>query len=203
MKTVAEEKFDMLIKEGVHQILKPLGFRKKGNNFYLQLEQLGQIINLQKSLYYSKDHIHFTINIGLFIPEFWLTYYTFHNGEIPAYPTEPTCAIRTRIGHLKCKRDTWFDVNTNSDMDTLLAEMKDNVTNYILPYFERAKTRDDIIFLLDNRELPVDTFTRLVIYGEYKNYEKAKNELERLESEKNKSQVFKERLLEYREKYGL
>lgn len=71
MKTLTEKKFDRVIKEGFHEVLKPLGFKKKANNFYLQRQDLGQIINIQKSGYFSKDHISFTINTGLFLPEYW------------------------------------------------------------------------------------------------------------------------------------
>lgn len=48
MKTVTQEKFEKIIKQGFQEILKSLGFKKKTNNFYLQLEELGQIINIQK-----------------------------------------------------------------------------------------------------------------------------------------------------------
>lgn len=58
MKTSIEVKFDNIIKQGLHEVLKSKGFRRKNNNFYLQLPELGQIINIQKSSYYSKDHIH-------------------------------------------------------------------------------------------------------------------------------------------------
>ena len=49
MKTISEIKFDKVIKDGFHEILKPLGFKKKANNFYLKLDTIGQIINVQKS----------------------------------------------------------------------------------------------------------------------------------------------------------
>ena len=33
MKTPTEVKFDKIVKVGFHEVLKPLGFKKKGNNF--------------------------------------------------------------------------------------------------------------------------------------------------------------------------
>ena len=71
MKTKAEMKFDRLMKEGFHDLLKPLGFKKKASNFYLQTQDLGHIINIQKSSFYSKEKIHFAINIGIFLPQYW------------------------------------------------------------------------------------------------------------------------------------
>jgi len=55
MKPETQEKFDKIIKESFIEILKPLGFKKKANNFYLQLEKIGHIINIQKSCYSTRD----------------------------------------------------------------------------------------------------------------------------------------------------
>ncbi|WP_376785440.1 DUF4304 domain-containing protein [Sphingobacterium multivorum] len=55
MKPETQEKFDRIIKESFIEILKPLGFKKKTNNFYLQLEKIGHIINVQKSYYSTRD----------------------------------------------------------------------------------------------------------------------------------------------------
>lgn len=63
MNTETQEKFDRIIKESFTEILKPLGFKKKANNFYLPLEKIGHIINIQKSYYSPKDDIRFTINV--------------------------------------------------------------------------------------------------------------------------------------------
>jgi hypothetical protein len=65
MKTISEIKFDKVIKDGFHEILKSLGFKKKANNFYLKLDTIGQIINVQKSAFGNKDCISFTINTGI------------------------------------------------------------------------------------------------------------------------------------------
>jgi hypothetical protein len=58
MKTVSGIKFDRIIKEGFHELLKPMGFKKKANNFYL---------------------IRFTINTGIFVPEFWVVFYDYRD----------------------------------------------------------------------------------------------------------------------------
>ncbi|MEO3404945.1 DUF4304 domain-containing protein [Mucilaginibacter sp. CAU 1740] len=49
MKTTAEVKLEKVIKEGFQKQLKPLGFKKKGIDFYLRQEHIGQIISEQKS----------------------------------------------------------------------------------------------------------------------------------------------------------
>ena len=202
-KTVTEQNFDIIIKDCFKTILKPLGFKKKGNNFYRQLQNLGQIINVQKSSFYSKDHISFTINTGLFIPEYWLTFYTYHNGTIPDYPTEPICAIRQRIGKLKYNIDKWFDIDLVTDIAELKRETADNVLNFIIPYFEKNKTQSDVIQLLQDENIKLDKLARLIIFGEYKHFDKAQLEYDKLKQDKYTFTNMKTTLFEYRDKYTL
>jgi hypothetical protein len=70
-----------------HEILKLIGLKKE-SNFYLQLYTLGRIFNIQKSYLYSKRHIHFTTNAGIFIPEYWLAFYNHREKEVLIFPTE-------------------------------------------------------------------------------------------------------------------
>jgi len=203
MKTVTEQNFDVIIKDCFQAILKPLGFKKKGNNFYRRLQDLGQIINIQKSSFYSKEHISFTINTGLFIPEYWLIFYSYHNGEIPDYPTEPVCAIRQRIGKLKYNIDKWFDIESATDIIELKKEMTDSVLNYIVPYFERTKSKADVLQLLQNENPNLDKFTRLIIFGEYNQFDRAQLEYDRLKQDKYIFTNMKSTLFEYRDKYKL
>ena len=203
MKTITEQNFDIIIKDCFQTVLKPLGFKKKGNNFYRKLQDLGQIINVQKSSFYSKEHIKFTINTGLFIPEYWLTFYTYHKGEIPDYPTEPICAIRQRIGNLKYNTDKWFDIDLSTNIAELKSETTDNILNYIVPYFEKAKTKADVIQLLQDENISLDKFARLIILGEYNQIEKAQLEYDKLKQDKYTFTYMKSTLFEYRDKYKL
>ena len=203
MKTITEQNFDIIIKDCFQTVLKPLDFKKKGNNFYRKLQDLGQIINVQKSSFYSKEHIKFTINTGLFIPEYWLAFYTYHKGEIPDYPTEPICAIRQRIGNLKYNTDKWFDIDLSTNIAELKSETTDNILNYIVPYFEKAKTKADVIQLLQDENISLDKFARLIILGEYNQIEKAQLEYDKLKQDKYTFTNMKSTLFEYRDKYKL
>lgn len=203
MKTQTELKFDKIIKEGFHEILKPLGFKKKGNNFYLQLQDLGQIINIQKSAYGSKDSISFTINTGLFIPEYWLEVYNYHDKDIPAFPTEPECLIRKRIGALKNQKDTWYDLNQSTDENSIIIEMRENLNEFILPYFGTVKTKQDYLDLIDNEKLFIEPLAKLIIYSQHKQFDKAKIEYTKLLSEKWRHPSFIATIKEYGLKYGL
>lgn len=202
MKTPTEIKFDNIIKHGFHEILKPKGFKKKGNNFYLQLSELGQIINIQKSVYYSREHIHFTINTGIFVPEHWKGLLYNQGKELPVYPTEPECLIRKRIGELKNHNDTWYDVNGKAEEAGLVSEMKGNLEQYILPYFNTVKTRENLLALVETKQLDMEPLEKLIVYGELKLMAKAKAEYESM-LERKLNPYFLETVKEYGVKYGL
>jgi hypothetical protein len=202
MKTLTEIKFDKIVKEGFHEILKPLGFKKKANNFYIQRQDLGQIINIQKSTWYSRDHNKFTINTGLFLPEYW-TGLAHHEGkELPTFPTELDCLIRKRIGELRNQHDTWYGVDESTDESELIIEMRSNLKDYILPFFDRTKTKEAFLELLDTEILYLAPLGKLVAYGELKQFDRARKEYNSILKEKT-NPYFLETLKEYGQKYGI
>ena len=201
-KTLTEIKFEKIVKEGFHEILKPLGFKKKSNNFYIQRQGIGQIINIQKSTWYSRDHNKFTINTGLFLPEYW-SGLTYHQGkELPTFPTELDCIIRKRIGELRKQLDTWYDVDESTVENELIFEMRTNLEIYILPFFDRTKTKEALLDLMDTEILGLLPLGKLVVYGELKQFDRAKKEYENILSEKTNPEFLKI-LKEYGHKYGL
>jgi hypothetical protein len=202
MKTVSEIKFDSVIKEGFQELLKPLGFKKKANNFYLQLDTIGQIINVQKSAWGNKDNISFTINAGIFVPEYWLAFYNFSNKELPAYPTETQCLIRKRIGDLRNQDDTWYDIKERTDEQQLISEMRNNLTDFILPYFSRLSSTEKMLQELDSADVMMAPMGKLIVYGECGQFDKAKREYEQLLS-KSTNLEFLMTVKEYGQKYGL
>jgi len=202
MKTNAERKFDHIIKEAFAKNLKPLGFKKRGNNYYLSLEGVGQMITLQKSTHYTKNHIHFTINTGIFLPEFWLAYYNYHSKPIPDYPTEPECVARARIGKLRNTGDIWYDVDEDTDEIEMIIEMEENLNDYILPFFHRLQSKEQFLSMLDADAIRLPPFGKFIVYAELKQTSKARVEFNRLIADKIRPQALKT-LLSYAKKYKL
>lgn len=203
MKTKTQEKFDKIINEGFQNILKPFGFKKKGNNFYLQLDGLGQIINIQKSKWSTKDEISFTINTGVFVPEYWSVFYNYQNAEIPKFPTEPVCLIRKRIGEIRKQNDTWYDLKNNTDENIIIEEMKTNVRTFVLPYFENINTKGKLILELEKGNLLVSpSLSKMLVFAELNELDKAKTEYKMLINEQNNPN-FLIRVREYGIKYNL
>jgi hypothetical protein len=201
MKTTAEVKFEKIIEEGFQEQLKPLGFKKKGNNFYLQLEHIGQIISVQKSAWHNKNAIRFTIDTGIFVPEYWAGFFNFHESEMPDYPKYADCLIRLRIGQIKKQRDTWYDINDGTDEEELIAEMKNNVANFILPFFETVNSMEKVLDFLEREQLILAPLGKMITYAEFKLFEKAKQEYQRLLTG-GAQQGFLETVRKYAEKYG-
>lgn len=203
MKTETQEKFDRIIKESFIEILKPLGFKKKANNFYLPLEKIGHIINIQKSRYCTKDDIRFTINVGIFSPEYWLACFNYNNKDVPAFPTEPECLIRIRIGCMRGLNDTWYTVTTTTDADELVAEMKYNISGFILPFLEKLNSEQKLINELETSEQSLlHTAAKMTFFTELKLLDKARAEYWKISKERYNPQQMAN-LKEYAEKQGL
>ena len=168
MKTKAEIKFNEIVKSCFHERLKPLKFKKKANNFYRDLGEIGQIINIQKSMFGSKENISFTVNIGIFSPIYWGSEYNFKgDSEPPAYPTEPVSIIRTRIGRFIDGKDKWWDLDQRTNVETIKSELTETLENKILPYFEKIESNDSLLKFIETEYQNYNsTYLKFVMYGE-------------------------------------
>ncbi|MDO4880087.1 MAG: DUF4304 domain-containing protein [Capnocytophaga sp.] len=203
MKTETQIKFDTILKEGFTSVLKPLSFKKKAQNYYRQLPEVGHIINIQKSSYGNSDNIKFRINIGIFEPKFYLEEYDFkRTGQVPDYPTEPDCLIRKTINDLCNRNDLWYEVDDTTDEQVLISEMQMNVQQYILPFLEGLNSLDKIFQALEKDPYLLDMpFAPLILYGEYGKTDKAQAVYNELLKDVNP--LAERTLKEYAKKYKL
>jgi hypothetical protein len=202
MKTLSEIKFDKIISEGFHELLKPLGFKKKGNNFYLRLDTIGQIVNVQKSAFGNRDNISFTINTGIFVSVVWLAFFDKTEKGIPEYPNEAECLIRKRIGNLRKQSDIWFEIQEHTDEQQLIEEIRINLKEFILPYFDRLISSECLLHESDNLELWLSPLIKLLLLGELKQFDKAHLEYERLLTDETNPKTI-EKVILFGQKYGL
>jgi hypothetical protein len=204
MKTLVQQKFDQVVRDGFHMVLKPLGFKKKANNFYLQKEGFGHAIGIQKGKFSSGKEISFTINVGIFVPEFWLGYYDFHGGKLPAFPTDMSCMIRTRAGFLRNGKDVFYDIVEDTAVQELIHIAHSYLHQDILPYFSRISNKTALLEEIETVKHRFDTpLARLVYYGELQMEEKAKCEYERLTSSRDVHQWNRDHFITLGKKYGL
>ncbi len=199
MKTTAEHNFDQLIKDVFHLRLKSLGFKKKGANFYCPKDDFGYHLNFQKSTYYARDNIHFTLNLGVFSPKYWNGYV----GEEKLYPSESHCLIRQRIGHFLDEGDSWFELNDDSNLTELHETMNTCLEKHILPFFNSIQSEQDIIDYLESHSnvflLPI---SMLIVYSEFGLKDKAKTEFNRMYNPEL-SPGYSELVMRYGKKYNL
>jgi hypothetical protein len=203
MKTDSEEKFDKIIK-AFHLRLKPLGFKKKGNNFYLQKVGFGQHINFQKSPWRNKEDISFTINTGVFLPSFWSTLDYNAGLPIPEFPSETQCILRRRIGELMNDLDTWWDVNDKTNLDDLTSLQLSLLDKVILPHFNFMETVDNVKDLVNRQPYSgVPPYEKMIALGELEDNKNAQVEYDKLKHEFRRDKEWLGTLDKYAKKYGL
>jgi hypothetical protein len=145
-KTAIEKQFGALV-SCIWTHFKPLGYIKKGNNFrfYDTDSGLGKILNFQKSAYGDKNNIRFTINAGLYLAEF--EFYLCGKRSCEKF-LEHECAIRKRTGDFTNGCDSWYELNDNTDIETLTKTVEKDVVRYVIPFLKKVKTKEDFITTL-------------------------------------------------------
>jgi hypothetical protein len=147
-KTETEKQFDNLVSKIIFPHFKAIGYKKAGNNFryYDREGEFGKIVNFQKSSFYGKDHIHFTVNVGLYLADFEF----YHTGKKSAEKfVESVCAVRQRIGKLMNKSNTWYDIDLGTeDSVSVQKQLERDFLNRVIPYLNKVKTKEDIIYHL-------------------------------------------------------
>ena len=137
-----DEKFKEFTRK-LHEILKPLGYRKEGANYRIfGPDGLCRIINLQKNRWTTAVHCEFTINIGVYFEK---------NEKITNRRfKEYDCQIRKRVD----ERDMggvkqWWLIDPTTDLEKLLAELLP-ILQYIEEWFSHFPSRDEtIVKILD------------------------------------------------------
>jgi hypothetical protein len=170
MKSTTEVKFDSIVRDVFHATLKPYGFRKKGNSFYLD-NGIGKLINLQKSLHNSKDHILFTINVSIFLPDYWELYYNYYGTIVPVFPTDADCILRKRIGSLTNSTDTWYDIDKDTDIEKSRSIQTYNLESVILPYLDGINSNGELLGEISNgHAVSLSPIAKLFMLGRMKLY---------------------------------
>ncbi|HLL60282.1 MAG TPA: DUF4304 domain-containing protein, partial [Candidatus Nitrosocosmicus sp.] len=96
-----------IVLKHVHQVLKPLGYKKMGKRFFKYINDIIFLIDVQKTVYGTKDDTSITVNVGIYSRV--LAKATFHyESETPPYYI---CHYHERIGMFTDKKkDKWWDL---------------------------------------------------------------------------------------------
>lgn len=111
--------------------LKMQGFSKSGSNFYIKKFGNWGLLSFQKNRHSSRQHIEFTIEIGVCSEKL----INFLSPRI--FKTKPNienCHWRERVGFLMdVQKDYWWEINELTDSEMLKVEIRDVVFNKAVP----------------------------------------------------------------------
>ncbi|OYU96714.1 MAG: hypothetical protein CFE21_00050 [Bacteroidetes bacterium B1(2017)] len=120
-----------LILSFVSEYLEPFGFKRKGNTFYILKNNNLGLINFQKSSKCSKKATIFTINLGI---SSTLLRKLLNNDSLKLKPDIDDCHWKKRIGFLlPQKQDYWWEINSNTSIDSLLVELTTLFSTLVIP----------------------------------------------------------------------
>ena len=165
------------IEAAVFEIVKPYGFKKHGRTLHRFVsDDISQVINFQSGMPTHGMGGRLCVNLGIRIPE--CSERTFQPKiEKKKYYHEYECTIRSRLGIVSGKQDTWYDLHRKTDK--IIKSIIEEIDQYVLPAYEVLNSRDAILAyrkhypLLDN----MNSFILLdecMIYGHLGDIEKAK-----------------------------
>lgn len=169
------------IKSATYEVLKPLGFRKYGRTIHRFVSNdISQVINFQSGMPQHGMRGFLCVNIGIRIPE--CAECVFHpEEEKKKYYQEYKCNIRSRLGTVSGKKETWYDLQKGADR--ISKRITDEILKTVIPAFEVLCDRQAI--LLHRKDYPsFDTMSRILldeamIYGHLGDTKKAKVLFER------------------------
>lgn len=122
------ERLKLLIRNTIHPMLKERGFRKRNHHFYRPLEEVGWIFQVQSSKYNTRDFLQFTLNMGIYVPQ-WarLTGQT-----VSDFPKEYQSLWRERV-----RGDHWYELTPGTELAALRREIARDLQEQVIPFFER------------------------------------------------------------------
>ena len=105
------------IMKSVYAELKPLGYKKDGQNFRLfQEDGLCKIINFQRDRWNTKESIAFTMNTGIYFEKD----VSIQNKKFKEYE----CLIRNRL-----LSDKWWHIDADADCDAVKERQQSEQTS--------------------------------------------------------------------------
>ena len=166
------------IEAAVYEHVKPYGFKKHGRTLHRFVSKdISQVINFQCGRSVSPVSGHLCVNLGIRIPECSERVFQ-PKTEKKKYYHEYECTIRSRLGIISGKQETWHDLHKKTDK--IIKSIIEEIDQYVLPAYEVLNSREAILAhrkdypLLDNLEHRLILLEECMIYGYLGNIEKAK-----------------------------
>lgn len=165
------------IESAVYAHIKPYGFNKHGRTLHrFASGDISQVIHFQSGMLTHGMGGLLCVNLGIRIPE--CTERVFQaKDKKKKYYHEYECTIRSRLGTVSGKPETWYDLGKSTDK--IIKSIVGEIDEIVLPAFDVLNSREAI--LAHRGEFPLlDSFCgtllleECMIYGHLGNIEKAK-----------------------------
>ena len=165
------------IEAAVLEFVKPYGFKKHGRTLHRFVSgDISQVIHFQSGMPTKGMGGQLCVNLGIRIPE--CSERTFQpKTENKKYYHEYECTIRSRLGTVSGKQETWYDLHKKTDK--IIKSIIEEIDQYVLPAYEVLNSRESILAyrklypMLDNMNSLI-LLDECMIYGHIGNTEKAK-----------------------------
>ena len=141
----APDRFAAWLSADIGPALRQRGFAKSASNFHRRGPAGWGVINFQKSQFGSRLETRFTINLGVALDRLTAA----RGGDPRKKPPEHQCLWRSRIaaavGDLS---DRWWDLDHETDLTKLAAEILPLLIDRGLPLIEERLTEDGFVAAL-------------------------------------------------------
>jgi hypothetical protein len=136
-----------LIKKSFQIELKSHGFNKKGHSWNRSRGEFIDVLTIQEAKYSSSEEMTFTVNIGVFVPNFFNIMW----GQEPqGFANEADCVVRLRLSDLIQGRlhgdaqDEWWSLASGSDLNPISKEIVDHLSHKVIPFWESMDNYESI-----------------------------------------------------------
>ena len=139
------------IEAAVYVHVRPYGFKKYGRTLHRFVsEDISQVIHFQSGMPAHGMGGLLCVNVGIRIPECSDRVFQ-PKAEKKKYYHDYNCTIRSRLGTVSGKQETWYDLRGKTDRIT--KNIMDEIDRHVLPAFEVLSSREAI--LQHRREYPL------------------------------------------------
>jgi hypothetical protein len=137
--------FKAAILDAMAEVLRPLGFRKKGSHFTRESGGVVHLVSLQSSATSSADAVRVTVNLGVWVSAL----------EGDAKPDIWAAHWRERLGFvMEERRDVWWDAASDNQAKSAAAAIADSIRRFALPVLETLASPGALLSLWKSGRSP-------------------------------------------------
>lgn len=140
---MSNAEFTKIILFEKRDLLRPLGYGKRGQIFEKETSELVYLIGLQKSLGSTQQEIKVTVNLAI-----WVKSLASIRADKPEKSNVWDAHWRERIGFLSPEnKDKWWRVKTEDEAQRVSKEICEKVQKYGIPEFDKIQSVSDLVKL--------------------------------------------------------